>query len=134
MISIIIGSTTEITRKQIAYIQAKINGDNMLYKDIMLYNPLEDQFGNITEKEFMHGLARSDVLIMSGGETAYTLLYSSGFSYLLSRNQIMPLISTGIIIGGLFHEKNYIIKGGSIGDASIYDSLIKYARNNFLNE
>ena len=131
MISIIIGSTTEITKKQIAYLMAKMNINKILYKDITLYNPVEDQFGNITEKEFMQELARSDVLIMSGGETAYTLLHSSGFNYLLSYNQIMPLISTGIIMGGLFHEKNYVIKGGSIGDASIYDSLIKYARDNF---
>ena len=131
MISIIIGSTTEITKKQIAYLMAKMNINKILYKDITLYNPVEDHFGNITEKEFMQELARSDVLIMSGGETAYTLLHSSGFNYLLSYNQIMPLISTGIIMGGLFHEKNYVIKGGSIGDASIYDSLIKYARDNF---
>jgi uncharacterized protein YgbK (DUF1537 family) len=110
---------------------AKMNINKILYKDITLYNPVEDHFGNITEKEFMQELARSDVLIMSGGETAYTLLHSSGFNYLLSYNQIMPLISTGIIMGGLFHEKNYVIKGGSIGDASIYDSLIKYARDNF---
>ncbi len=131
MISIIIGSTTEITKKQIAYLMAKMNINKILYRDITLYTPVEDQFGNITEKEFMQELARSDVLIMSGGETAYTLLHSSGFNYLLSYNQIMPLISTGIIMGGLFHEKNYVIKGGSIGDASIYDSLIKYARDNF---
>ncbi len=131
MISIIIGSTTEITKQQVAYLMAKMNINKILYKDITLYNPVEDQFGNITEKEFMQELARSDVLIMSGGETAYTLLHSSGFNYLLSYNQIMPLISTGIIMGGLFHEKNYVIKGGSIGDASIYDSLIKYARDNF---
>ncbi len=131
MISIIIGSTTEITKQQVAYLMAKMNINKILYRDITLYTPVEDQFGNITEKEFMQELARSDVLIMSGGETAYTLLHSSGFSYLLSYNQIMPLISTGIIMGGLFHEKNYVIKGGSIGDASIYDSLIKYARDNF---
>ncbi len=131
MISIIIGSTTEITKQQVAYLMAKMNINKILYKDITLYNPVEDHFGNITEKEFMQELARSDVLIMSGGETAYTLLHSSGFNYLLSYNQIMPLISTGIIMGGLFHEKNYVIKGGSIGDASIYDSLIKYARDNF---
>ena len=131
MISIIIGSTTEITKQQVAYLMAKMNINKILYRDITLYTPVEDQFGNITEKEFMQELARSDVLIMSGGETAYTLLHSSGFNYLLSYNQIMPLISTGIIMGGLFHEKNYVIKGGSIGDASIYDSLIKYARDNF---
>ena len=131
MISIIIGSTTEITKQQVAYLMAKMNINKILYKDITLYNPVEDHFGNITEKEFMQELARSDVLIMSGGETAYTLLHSSGFNYRLSYNQIMPLISTGIIMGGLFHEKNYVIKGGSIGDASIYDSLIKYARDNF---
>ena len=131
MISIIIGSTTEITKQQVAYLMAKMNINKILYRDITLYTPVEDHFGNITEKEFMQELARSDVLIMSGGETAYTLLHSSGFNYLLSYNQIMPLISTGIIMGGLFHEKNYVIKGGSIGDASIYDSLIKYARDNF---
>lgn len=131
MISIVVGSTTEITIKQIAYLENRIKDNKLFYKDIMLYYLDKNEFNNIKDGKFLHNIAKSDILIMSGGETAYSLLSSSGFKYLMSRNQIMPLISTGIIKGGLFNNKLYIIKGGSLGGVDIYDIMIKYARNNF---
>jgi uncharacterized protein YgbK (DUF1537 family) len=131
LISIIVGSITKTTREQIAYITRKLNDNRMFYEDVSLYNPSEVQFAWITSKEFIQELSKSNVLIMSGGETAYTLLYSSGFNYLLSLDQIMPLISTGVIKGGVFDDKNYIIKGGSIGGIDVYERLIEYARDKF---
>jgi uncharacterized protein YgbK (DUF1537 family) len=131
VISIIIGSITENTREQVAHIARRMNENRMFYEDVSLYNPSEEQFAQITRKEFLQELAKSNVLIMSGGETAFSILNSSGFNCLVSDYQVMPLISTGIIKGGLLHDRIYIIKGGSIGDIDIYELLIKYARDNF---
>ena len=131
MISIVVGSTTEITGKQIAYLQDKIESNKIMSNGLKLYYLVEENFSKITEKEFLHNLIPSNILIISGGETAYSLLDMSGFHYLGSGKQIMPLISTGIIKGGLFDSKKYVIKGGSIGDIDIYETIIKYARNNF---
>ena len=131
MISIVVGSNTEITGKQIAYMQDKIENNEIKSNDLKLYYLGEENFSKITEKEFLHNLIPSDILIISGGETAYSLLDMSGFHYLLSGKQIMPLISTGIIKGGLFDSKKYVIKGGSIGNIDVYETIIKYARDNF---
>ena len=131
MISIVVGSTTEITEKQIAYLQNKIESNEIKNKDLKLYYLGEENFSKIIEKEFLQNLIPSDILIISGGETAYSLLDSSGFHYLASGKQILPLISTGIIKGGLFDGKKYVIKGGSIGDIDVYETIIQYARNNF---
>ncbi len=130
MISIIVGSITEITGKQIASLNHKIKSCENLYNDVKLYYLGESNFNCLTNRKFLHNLIQSDVFIISGGETAYSLLESSEFEFLLSGNQIMPLISTGIIRGGLFNGKNYIIKGGSIGNIDIYETIIRYARYN----
>lgn len=130
MIAIVVGSVTKITKKQIKHIEESINDANkILYKDVCLYYVGNDNYTLIKEHEFIEGLLNSKVLIMSGGETAYSLLNASGFDYLISNRQIMPLISTGTINGGLLHGKKYVIKGGSIGDVNVYNKIMEYINN-----
>lgn len=132
MISIVVGSITEITEKQMEYLQRIIKNDRKASNyNVALYYMRDEHFSRIRDKEFLMHLSISDTLIMSGGETAYSLLDASGFDYLISSEQIMPLVSTGIVIGGLFNGLHYIIKGGSIGEINIYETMIEYAMENF---
>lgn len=132
MISIVVGSMTEITEKQIMYVQKTIANNRKSSKNtVVLYYLKDMHFNRIKNKNFLREISISDTLIMSGGETAYSLLDASGFDYLISGEQIMPLISTGIISGGLFNGLHYIIKGGSIGEIDIYEKMIEYATENF---
>lgn len=132
MISIVVGSITEITEKQMEYLRRIIKNDRKASNyNVVLYYMRDEHFSRIRDKEFLMHLSISDTLIMSGGETAYSLLDASGFDYLISREQIMPLVSTGIVIGGLFNGLHYIVKGGSIGEINIYETMIEYAMENF---
>ena len=67
-----------------------------------------------------------NALIMSGGETAFSVLDACGFNYLESGEQILPLISTGTVHGGMLDGKQYVIKGGSLGSDDIYVKLIQH--------
>jgi uncharacterized protein YgbK (DUF1537 family) len=132
VISIIVGSMTEITGRQIVYLQdIMAHDENGYYKNVILHHLKGGDFRGITDKKFLMDISISRTLIMSGGETAYSLLNESGFDHLISGNQIMPLVSTGIICGGLFNGIHYIIKGGSIGEIDIYEKIIEYAMDNF---
>ncbi|WMT50741.1 MAG: nucleotide-binding domain containing protein [Ferroplasma sp.] len=132
MISIVVGSMTEITEKQIAHLHKTLQNDGKASSNnVALYYLRDEHFSRIRDKEFLRELSISNTLIMSGGETAYSLLDASGFDYLISGGQIMPLISTGKVSGGLFNGLHYIIKGGSIGEINIYEKMIEFAMENF---
>ena len=127
---IIIGSCTDITYRQVNYIRnnliSPVNSSTGHF-NIQLFDLTGNNFAVITKKDFILSLKEYSVLVLSGGETAYTVLDNADFGYLESGPHILPLISTGIIYGGILDGKKYIIKGGSIGDESIYKKIIEYA-------
>ena len=128
--AIIIGSCTNITYRQVNYIRnnliSPVNSSTGHF-NIQLFDLTGNNFAVITKKDFILSLKEYSVLVLSGGETAYTVLDNADFGYLESGPHILPLISTGIIYGGILDGKKYIIKGGSIGDESIYKKIIEYA-------
>ncbi|EQB73598.1 MAG: hypothetical protein AMDU4_FER2C00056G0002 [Ferroplasma sp. Type II] len=128
--AIIIGSCTDITYRQVNYIRnnliSPVNSSTGHF-NIQLFDLTGNNFAVITKKDFILSLKEYSVLVLSGGETAYTVLDNADFGYLESGPHILPLISTGIIYGGILDGKKYIIKGGSIGDESIYKKIIEYA-------
>lgn len=128
--AIIIGSCTDITHRQVNYIRnnmiSLVNSTIGHFK-IQLFYLTGNNFTLINKKDFILSLKEYSVLVLSGGETAYTVLDNADFGYLESGPHILPLISTGTIYGGILDGKKYIIKGGSIGDESIYKKIIEYA-------
>ena len=128
--AIIIGSCTDITYRQVNYIRnnliSPVNSSTGHF-NIQLFYLTGNNFAVINKKDFILSLKEYSVLVLSGGETAYTVLNNADFGYLESGPHILPLISTGIIYGGILDGKKYIIKGGSIGDESIYKKIIEYA-------
>ena len=128
--AIIIGSCTDITYRQVNYIRnnliSPVNSSTGHF-NIQLFDLTGNNFAVINKKDFILSLKEYSVLVLSGGETAYTVLNNADFGYLESGTHILPLISTGIIYGGILDGKKYIIKGGSIGDESIYKKIIEYA-------
>ncbi len=128
-IAIIIGSNTDITLGQVKYLKdhlifGELNLDDN-YK-IKLFHLPGANFVQSTDKNFIESLKEYTILILSGGDTAYSVLHTAEFNYLESGDRILPLISTGTIHGGVFDGKKYIIKGGSLGDDDIYIKLIKH--------
>jgi uncharacterized protein YgbK (DUF1537 family) len=128
--AIIIGSCTNTTYRQVNYIR-----NNLIcplhsitgHFRIQLFFLTGNNFSLIGKKDFILSLQEYSVLVLSGGETAYTVLYNADFDCLESGPQILPLISTGIIHGGILNGKKYVIKGGSIGNDNIYKKIIEYA-------
>ena len=127
-IGIIIGSLTAITEKQVRYLKRTLHSNTMNIKncpEIKLFYLPETNFSTINDRESISLLIECNALIMSGGETAFSVLDASGFNYLESGEQILPFISTGIIHGGMLDGERYVIKGGSLGNDDIYVKLIQ---------
>lgn len=128
-IGIIIGSLTAITEKQVEYLKRTLRSDSLNIKncpEIKLFYLQETDFSTVKDMGFISLLMECNALIMSGGETAFCVLDTSGFNYLESEEQILPLISTGTVHGGMLDGKRYVIKGGSLGDYDIYIKLIQH--------
>jgi D-threonate/D-erythronate kinase len=79
----------------------------------------------LMDRNFFQSLVEYDALFLSGGETANYILEKSGFQCILNYESIEPLVSTGVVQGGLFDGKLVVLKGGSIGD----DNMFKRIRN-----
>ena len=90
----------------------------------LFYFP-ENSRKSLISPEFIDKLKKYDVLILSGGYTAYFFLNSSGFISIENKESIMPLVSIGVIHGGILNNKIVILKGGSIGNNDIYLKIIK---------
>ena len=136
-IGIIIGSLTAITEKQVEYLKRTVHSGTLNIEncpDIKLFYLPETDFSTIKDMDFISLLIECRGLIMSGGETAFSVLDASGFNYLESGEQILPLISTGIIHGGMLDGKRYVIKGGSLGDDDIYIKLIQHLSINTMEK
>jgi len=77
----------------------------------------------LMDKHFLQSLVVYDALFLSGGETANYLLEKSGFQSILNQESIAPLVSTGIVQGGLLDGKIVVLKGGSIGDDKMFKRI-----------
>ena len=127
-ISIVIGTYRDKTLKQLDYladsgIKPK-NLDGDVVNDIDLYAfRLNTDYKEIDEK-FIKKLSNYDYIIISGGETAFYILNKANFVYIENKKNIMPLISKGIVKGGILNNKRLVLKGGNIGDSDIYLKII----------
>lgn len=79
-------------------------------------------------KSFVHQLTNYDALVLSGGETANYVLEWSGFEYIVGGPQVRPLVSSGVVKGGLFDGKQVVLKGGLIGDEKTYKTILDWLR------
>ena len=133
-ISIVIGTYRDKTINQVDYlidngIKPK-NLDEDAVNDVDLYVfRLNIDYKRIDE-EFIEKLSNYDYIIISGGETAFYILNKANFVYIENKKNIMPLISKGIIKGGIFNNKKLILKGGNIGNNDIYLKIINYIKIN----
>jgi len=133
-IGIIIGTYRKITVKQIDSlikngIKIKSLDDNKI-NDIDLYKfKLNIDYKKIDDN-YINKLLNYDYLIISGGETAFYILNKSNFLYIENKDDIMPLISEGIIKGGILNNKKIVLKGGNIGNEDIYLKIINCIKIN----
>jgi len=133
-IAIIIGTYRENTLKQIDYlikngIKIKDLNDNEI-NDISLYKFKLDTDYKKIDYNYINKLLNYDYLIISGGETAFYILNKSDFLYIENKSDIMPLISKGIIKGGILNNKKIVLKGGNIGNEDIYLKIINCIKIN----
>jgi uncharacterized protein YgbK (DUF1537 family) len=84
--------------------------------------------GVLVTGEFLQFLADYDALVWSGGATANYILARSGFRYLVSDEQVQPLVSSASVKGGLFDGKRVVLKGGFIGDDNTYKTILDWLR------
>ncbi len=127
-ISIVIGTYRDKTLKQLDYladcgIKPK-NLDGDVVNDIDLYAFRLNMDYKKIDKKFIKKLSNYDYIIISGGETAFYILNKANFVYIENKKNIMPLISKGIVKGGILNNKRLVLKGGNIGDSDIYLKII----------
>ncbi len=94
--------------------------------DIFAFSVEKD--GVLVTGEFLQFLADYDALVLSGGATANYILARSGFRYLVSDEQVQPLVSSASVKGGLFDGKRVVLKGGFIGDDNTYKTILDWLR------
>jgi D-threonate/D-erythronate kinase len=94
--------------------------------DLFVFSMEKDK-GIITQP-FLEHLAKYDGLVLSGGATANHVLARSGFRYLQNDGQVQPLVSSGIVRGGVLGGKRVVLKGGFIGDAKTYKTILDWLR------
>ncbi|MGC8607081.1 MAG: four-carbon acid sugar kinase family protein [Vulcanisaeta sp.] len=129
-IAFVIGSTQEMTIKQINY--AKSHG----FYVIRLYDLIKTNYAvdndwiiiyfdyvrdrGLLTQELVKYLMNFDAIVLSGGETANFIFELSGGLFIESIADIMPLIGVGIIKGGILDGKLIVTKGGFIGKEDTY--------------
>ncbi len=127
-VAILIGTYRDVTVKQVDYLQQK--GFEARFPSpgncnrIDVYRFRLDRDYNLLKEEFLIHLTRYNTLIISGGATANFILERSGFMYIENRKSMMPLVSSGIIRGGMLDGKELILKGGLIGMESCYIDIL----------
>ena len=94
--------------------------------DIFAFSVEKD--GDLVTRDFLRFLAGYDALVLSGGATANYILARSGFRYLVSEEQVLPLVSSASVKGGLFDGKRVVLKGGFIGDDNTYKTILDWLR------
>ena len=94
--------------------------------DLFVFSMEKDK--GIVTQPFLEHLAEYDALVLSGGATANHVLARSGFRYLQNDGQVQPLISSGIVRGGLLDGKRVVLKGGFIGDEKTYKTILDWLR------
>ncbi|KJE48682.1 MULTISPECIES: hypothetical protein [Acidiplasma] len=128
-IAIVIGTNTYETLMQIHHMLLnglKIHNISDETGETDIYYFGTNNWRNINSKDFINKLKKYDLIIISGGETAFSLLNSSEFKFIKNMQCFMPLVSCGIINGGDLDSKYVILKGGGIGGPDIYFKIIDY--------
>ncbi len=91
-----------------------------------IYTFTVERDGALVTEGFLEFLAGYDALVLSGGATANYILARSRFRYLVSGGQVQPLVSTATVRGGLFDGKVVVLKGGFIGEAYTYGTILDW--------
>ncbi len=132
-IAFIVGSTQEMTIKQINY--AKHHGFHVIrLYDLIKSNYTVDNdwviiyFDYMRDKELLTRelvkyLVNFDAVVLSGGETANFIFELSNGLFIESIADIMPLIGVGVIRGGALDGKLIVTKGGFIGKEDTYVTI-----------
>lgn len=99
--------------------------------DVVVYAFKLDRDKCYLTSEFITSLERYDAVILSGGETASTILNLTRFHYLENVKGPSPLVSAATIKGGALDGKIVLLKGGLIGGDDIYLNLISWLEHKY---
>jgi len=129
-IAFVVGTSDPATARQLQYMKRlgywvgnpRVKRPNKT--DIYSFSFTKEK--SLITSEFLRSLARYDGLLLSGGETANYVLKRSAFHSILNGKSIQPLVSTGLIKGGLLQGKLVVLKGGSIGDDKTYMRILDW--------
>jgi uncharacterized protein YgbK (DUF1537 family) len=69
---------------------------------------------------------RPDAFVLIGGDTTYRIMNEFGVESLVVDGRVVPGVSTGHLVGGIFNELPFVLKGGSVGDLDIVSRMIDY--------
>jgi uncharacterized protein YgbK (DUF1537 family) len=134
-ICFIVGSTHENTIRQIEkarrsgikVINIKDSNSLQSYDEVIVsFDLMKDR--DYLNEDFIRQVAQFDALVVSGGETANSLINMSKANYLESIGEVMPLVGVSLIKGGLLDGKVIITKGGIIGGEDAYLRIRDYLR------
>ncbi|GGM72682.1 hypothetical protein GCM10007108_08520 [Thermogymnomonas acidicola] len=127
-VCLVIGTYRPKTVKQIIALRSSISdgflriGGHSVKVDIT-FEPLERMKSKI-DRDFVDRLANYDLIVISGGLTAETVLEKSGYHHILSRPADVIMTGAGTVVGGRLDGKEVILKGGMVGGEGIYVDLI----------
>ncbi len=134
----VVGSTHEVTLRQIKYAEAngiqvvelaRLAGEGYRLPQrpsrlIIRLNYIRDRA--LINRDLVELLADFDALVLSGGETANAVFEESGGLYIEGLTDIMPLVGVGVIRGGLLDGKVIVTKGGFIGGEDAYVRILNF--------
>jgi uncharacterized protein YgbK (DUF1537 family) len=79
-----------------------------------------DSERHLLTPKFLRSLTRYDAIIASGSDTADFLLSRSGFICIMSVPCVLPMVGTGLVLGGLLQGKIVAIKPGHLGSQDVF--------------
>jgi uncharacterized protein YgbK (DUF1537 family) len=82
----------------------------------------------LVDDSFVSSLRDYDAIILSGGATASFVLERSGFGCIVNGAQVQPLLSSGMVRGGVLDGKLVVLKGGFIGDENTYKTILEWLK------
>jgi D-threonate/D-erythronate kinase len=131
-VAYVIGTRDGMTMKQLRYM-SKVGYDvrqpaTAEPKDVSIFSFSLASDASRVDDSFLASLRDYDALVLSGGATANFILERSGFGYIANGPQVQPLLSSGVVKGGLLDGKTVVLKGGFIGYENTYKTILEWLK------
>jgi uncharacterized protein YgbK (DUF1537 family) len=131
-VAFVIGTREDMTVKQLQYMEkegfAVRPPASTEAADVSIFSFSLGANTGLVDDSFVSSLRNYDAIVLSGGATASLVLERSGFDCIVNGAQIQPLLSSGIVRGGMLDGKLVVLKGGFIGDENTYKTILGWLK------